>query len=216
MSAISPPVPFNPAGEDWEAYIECFYMFMEANNLLSLSEQRKRALFLTHCGPAVFKMAKVLTALADLRTMTWPALQVILKAHYAPQASSLVRRHEFYRRDQKEGETISEFVVTLREITATCDFMSLEEAMRDWLVLGLRDLTLQSRLLARPQITLKEALEEASATEASQKSAEAMKKMKNGSPSKDEASVHYEEAGTDSDEEEDEVHHLQSERREKG
>ncbi|XP_060539046.1 uncharacterized protein K02A2.6-like [Pantherophis guttatus] len=217
MSAITPPAPFNPTGEDWEAYMERFYMFMEANDLLSLSEQRKRALFLTHCGPAVFKMAKALAAPADLKTMTWTTLQEILKAHYAPQASSLVRRHEFYRRDQREGETISAFVATLWEIAAACDFLNLEEAMRDRLVLGLRDLTLQSRLLAWPQITFKEALEEASATEASQKSAAAMKKMKNGPPVKEEAAVHYERVESDSEEEdeEDEVHHLRADRKER-
>ncbi|XP_060543046.1 uncharacterized protein K02A2.6-like [Pantherophis guttatus] len=217
MSAVTPPTPFNPTGEDWEAYMERFYMFMEANDLLSLSEQRKKALFLTHCGPAVFKMAKALAAPADLKTMTWTTLQEILKAHYAPQASSLVRRHEFYRRDQREGETISAFVATLREIAAACDFLNLEEAMRDRLVLGLRDLTLQSRLLARPQITFKEALEEASATEASQKSAAAMKKMKSGPPVKEEAAVHYErvESGSEEEDEEDEVHHLRADRKER-
>ncbi|XP_070803704.1 F-box DNA helicase 1-like [Pituophis catenifer annectens] len=163
-----------------------------------------------HCGPAVFKMAKVLAAPAELRTMTWTSLQRILKAHYAPQSSSLVRRQEFYRRDQREGETISEFVAILREIAAACDFVSLEEAMRDRLVLGLRDLTLQSRLLARPQITFKEALKEASAMEASQKSTATMKKVNKGPQGKRESSVHYEEAEMESEEEEDEdeVHHV--------
>lgn len=68
--------------------MERFHMHMEGNDLLSLSEQRKRAIFLTHCGPTIFKMAKALAAPTELRTLSWTDLQRILKAHYLPKHHS--------------------------------------------------------------------------------------------------------------------------------
>lgn len=179
-------------------------MFLEANNLLSLSEHRKRSLFLTHCGAAIFKMAKALSSPVELKTMTWWALERSLSAHYTPQASSLIRRHEFYRRDQREGERISKFVTTLQVIANACEFSNM-----DHLVLGLHDLTLQSRLLVKPRITFHEAMEEA--MEVSQKSAAAMWKMNKLPQAREAATVHYKDTETESEDgDEEEVHQLRS------
>lgn len=44
----------------------------------------------------------------------------------------VVDRYKFYRRDQRPGEGISDFVVELKRMAATCNFGTfLEEAIRD-------------------------------------------------------------------------------------
>lgn len=62
----------------------------------------------------------------------------------------------------------------------------------DWLVCGVRDINLQRHLLAKPNLTLQTALDEARATESSNRLAAAL--QKNGSPpaSRRTATVHWE------------------------
>ncbi|XP_026530759.1 uncharacterized protein K02A2.6-like, partial [Notechis scutatus] len=127
----------------------------ETNNLKDATPGKKRAMFLTHCGLAIFKMAKALAKLAEVKTMDWDTLAPILRAHYAPAVPTLIRRHEFYQRDQQESESVGDFVANLRNLCGLCGFANLEEAMRDRVVLGLRDLTTQSKIMKiRVRVTI--------------------------------------------------------------
>ncbi|XP_026563420.1 uncharacterized protein K02A2.6-like, partial [Pseudonaja textilis] len=98
--------------------------------LASSCLQDQRAVFLTHCGPAVFKMAKALAKPLDVKIMDWDDLEPLLRSHYAPAVPTLIRRHEFYRRDQKQGESVSKFVAELRDLGGLCGFTDLDEALR--------------------------------------------------------------------------------------
>lgn len=135
-------------------------MFMEANDLLTLSDNRKRVFFLSYCGPHIFKMAKAILAPTNLHTVSWETLQKALETHYAPASLNLVRRDEFYRSYQREGETINDFVARIRMIAADSEFSNLEEMMEDRLVLGMEDLNLQKQLLSKPGIMFQVALDE--------------------------------------------------------
>ncbi|XP_026580554.1 LOW QUALITY PROTEIN: cytochrome P450 2C23-like [Pseudonaja textilis] len=61
--------------------------------------------------------------------MDWDTLAPILRNHYAPAMPILICRHEFYQRDQREGESIGEFVADLRDRGGLCGFTNLDEAM---------------------------------------------------------------------------------------
>ncbi|KAG8136446.1 hypothetical protein E2320_005025 [Naja naja] len=65
MNTYAPPAPFNPATENWK--MVHFSCFMEANDLLSQLENRKRMLFLSYCRPEVFDMAQALSKPADVQ-----------------------------------------------------------------------------------------------------------------------------------------------------
>ncbi|XP_026578918.1 vomeronasal type-2 receptor 26-like [Pseudonaja textilis] len=176
-SSTVPPAPFNPASQDWESYIDRFQMFFESNNLKDPTSSKKQVVFLTHCGPAVFKMAKVLAKPADVKTMDWDNLAPILRNHYALAVPTLIRRHDFYQHDQCEGESISEFVADLRDLGDLCGFSNLDEAMRDRVILSLKDPALQSRLMAKGDISLADAIAKATAAEATHKSAARMQHL---------------------------------------
>ncbi|KAG8139034.1 hypothetical protein E2320_001841 [Naja naja] len=101
MSTHTQPEPFDPKKHDWVAYMGQFQMFLQANSLQDTTEQRKRALFLGYCGNHLYKTARTLAAPKDMETMEWKELQKKLEKHYAPAASSLAHRLDFYRREQK-------------------------------------------------------------------------------------------------------------------
>ncbi|KAG8130865.1 hypothetical protein E2320_017543 [Naja naja] len=126
----------------------------KANDLVDLTGSRRRALFLNFCGKQMFDTARALLAPQPLNSVTWKALMAKLKNHYAPTASRIAQRHAFHRHEQAEGET----------------FKELDDALLDRLVCGLKDLQIQCRLLAKPDLMLQLALDEACTVELSNKS----------------------------------------------
>ncbi|KAG8136116.1 hypothetical protein E2320_009087 [Naja naja] len=161
MSTHAQPELFDPKKHDWVVYVGQFRMFLEANSVQDTTEQRKRALFLGYCGNCLYKTARTLAAPKDVETMEWKELQKMLEEHYAPAASSLDYRLDFNHREQKPGETINDYPANLRDIAAGCKFENVEITLRDSIVVGMRDLRLQRKLITKKSISLKEVMEEA-------------------------------------------------------
>ncbi|KRZ91539.1 LanC-like protein 2 [Trichinella sp. T8] len=89
-----------------------------------------------------------------------------LEEHFSPQPSEIAKRNAFYKRNQKIGESISDFLADLRRLAQGCNFSDLEIMLRDRLVIGLRDEELQLRLFFRKNLTFESALEEVLSAEA--------------------------------------------------
>ncbi|KRY64072.1 hypothetical protein T4A_7326, partial [Trichinella pseudospiralis] len=90
----------------------------------------------------------------------------VLEEHFSRRPSEIVKRNAFYKRNQKIGESISDFVADLRRLVQGCNFSDLEIMLRDRLGIGLRDEELQLRLFSRKNLTFESALEEALSAEA--------------------------------------------------
>ncbi|KAG8148200.1 hypothetical protein E2320_022883 [Naja naja] len=137
-------------------------------------------------------MARAIIVPDPLQTVPWATLIQKLTQHYAPKPPK--RRHAFYWRDQVE------------------EFRDLDETLRDKLVSGVQDIRLQRRLLARATLTLKEALDEAIASEQSGRSVEEIQIPKTARWA---ATVHREETediggDEDADDSEEEVHKMRA------
>ncbi|KAG8141375.1 hypothetical protein E2320_007002 [Naja naja] len=154
MAALNSFAPFDIFTETWESYIERFHCFLEANNLVDLTGSRRRALFLNFCGKQMFDTARVLLAPPPLNSVTWEALMAKLKNYYTPTPSRIAQRHAFHWHEQAEGETVNQFMVGLRTAALHCEFKEMDDALLDQLVCGLKDLRIQCRLLAKPDLML--------------------------------------------------------------
>ena len=63
-------------------------------------------------------------------------------------------RFHFHRRDQAADESIAEYVAELRRLSTNCKFgATLNDALRDRLVCGMRNTSAQKRLLAEADLT---------------------------------------------------------------
>ena len=92
------------------------------------------------------------------------------KAHFNPKPSPIVKRYEFNTRRQGEDETISTYVSELRKIAEHCEYGAvLSDMLRDRLVCGILDKTVQRRLLQQVDLTFDRAFEIALAAEAADK-----------------------------------------------
>ncbi|XP_060547811.1 uncharacterized protein K02A2.6-like [Pantherophis guttatus] len=207
MSAYTPPAPFDPKEEKWGSYMSRFECFMVANDMQGLPDVRKKALFLSHCGPRVFDTAEALSEPNSVHNISWSTLQTLLKDHYAPTPSKYVQRYDFRQRLQQEGESISEYIAALCKAATQCEYRDLDEMLLEQLIFGVRDSRLQRRLLARSNLTLLIALDEARAQESSTKAAERLKSSHVTRTTQKTAPVHREATSTTSEgESEEEVY----------
>ena len=71
-----------------------------------------------------------------------------------------MERYKFFTRVRKSGETIAMFMSELRRLAKTCGFGdSLNVMLRDRLVCGVNDNSIQRRLLQEKRMTLERAME---------------------------------------------------------
>ncbi|KAG8132919.1 hypothetical protein E2320_010735 [Naja naja] len=117
-----------------------------------------------------------------------------LKNHYVPTPSQSARRHAFHHLDQAERESVNQYVVELRTASLHCDFKELDDVLLDRLICGLKVLHIQRRLLAKPDLTLQSALDEACAAELSNKSMVEIHGASSPAAGRKALAVHQEEA----------------------
>ncbi|KRX62859.1 Transposon Tf2-9 polyprotein [Trichinella sp. T9] len=155
--------------KEWNSYASRLMFYLEANKVSADAD--KRAVLLSSCGSALFKLVESLLSPAKPVERSFDEIISVLNDHFAPQPSEIVNRHIFYQRKQQPGETVAEFIADLRRLAQGCNFVDLETMLRDRLVCGLRDEAVQLRLFAKKVLTFQMAQEEALSAEAACKHA---------------------------------------------
>ena len=107
---------------------------------------------------------------------SYQQLKVLLKDHLSPKPIVIAERFKYHQRQQKEGETVGDFLAELKKLSEPCKFGGfLEEALRDRFVCGLKSTGIQKKLLAERELILQRASEIATGMEAAEKQAAPMK-----------------------------------------
>ncbi|CAI5765378.1 XP_034969502.1LOW QUALITY PROTEIN: uncharacterized protein K02A2.6-like [Podarcis lilfordi] len=213
MASLAPLPPFVPASESWDSYLTRFDCYLQANELTEVSKEQKWGLFLSLCGPEVFETARALLAPEAVQAAPWDTIQEKLCNHYVPKPSKIAARHAFYHRNQAEGESINNYTTALQQAAMYCEFRDLDDALMDQIICGVWDIRLQRRLLAKPDLRLQKAIEEAVASEATKCSAQEIRKASSPHLARKPVPVHHEEASSDeaSSSEDDDVHQTKRE-----
>ena len=147
---------FDTTLESWDTYIERLELYFVANGITEA--ERKRAVLLTVCGPSTYKLIRNLTAPQKPAEVVYSEIIKLVKAHHTPQPSVTVQRYKFHTRTQQPGESVAAFVAELRQLSEHCEFgTTLEDMIRDRLVCGVANSSIQRRLLAEQSLTLKQA-----------------------------------------------------------
>ena len=120
--------------------------------------------------------------LCDLMVPTVPGskklddITAVLKKHFEATKVQIAKRFHFRKRDQAAGETIANYDATLRKLAVYCNFgANLEDELRDHIVCGLRNESLQCRLRTEVDLTYKKVMDMAQATELADKNAKALR-----------------------------------------
>ena len=98
-----------------------------------------------------------------------------LLGHYRPQTIEIPECFKIFKRSQKKGESITEFMAELWQLAKTCNFGDyLDTATRDQFVCGLSDPKCQKELMCTADLTVAVALQKARAVEVVTQEAKAM------------------------------------------
>ena len=158
---------FNPDAETVTAYLERFQLFVAAN---SIGEDKLVPTLLTVVGAKHYSLIRGLVSPRLPKDKTFAELVDLLKQHYDPEPIVIAERYHFYQRSQKPGESIANYMASLRRLASRCQFQDfLSEALRDRLVCGLQSEMILKALLSKADLTLDKALEISQGMEAAAK-----------------------------------------------
>ena len=148
--------PFDLNKDDWSRYTERLGQFFVANDVKD--DAKKVAVFLTVIGSKAYDLLHSLLAPEVPSSKKYEELVAVLGEHLNPKPLVIAERFKFHHRNQKEGETVAQYMAALRKLTERCEFKDyLEEALRDHVVCGLRNEAVQRRLLSEKDLRLQAA-----------------------------------------------------------
>lgn len=138
---------FDVSVESFENYTERLEHFFSINSIND--EGKKVSYFISIMGPALYTTMKDLLHPKLVKDVSFGEIITLLSNHFKPKCNITYERFIFNRRNQKEGESISEYSMQIKKLASTCDFGTfLDEALRDKFLCGLRNHHIQSKLLA--------------------------------------------------------------------
>ena len=125
-------------------------------------------------GPSAYKLLRSLVAPTKPDKKSHELVAAMAK-HHNPAPSEIVQRYRFNSRSRKEGESFATYLSELRSLADHCNFRdNLDDMLRDRLVCGIENKSIQKRLLAEVTLTLKKATELALAMETAEANAETL------------------------------------------
>jgi len=166
---------YNPDNELFSSYLERVQLFFIANDIAA---EKRVAVFLSVMGSKTYSLLRCLVPPPTLpQDKTFAELASILKKHFELKPLVIAERFHFHQHSQAVGESISDYMAELRRLTTHCAYGDhLDEALRDRLVCGLRNETIQRKLLSEADLTLARAIEISQGMEAAEKNAKSLKK----------------------------------------
>ena len=168
--SVPPPSSFTIAGESvsalsqkWTTWLSRFNIYAAAAGISD--DSQKRSLLLHIAGPEV---QEVFDTLTDTGTRFDEAVNK-LNTHFKPCTNITFQRHVFRKEEQKDSESITQYVVRLKKLADTCNFGDEKDnCIRDQVVDKCKSQSLRKKLLAEKDLTLQKTLEIAQAKEASE------------------------------------------------
>ena len=85
---------------------------------------------------------------------SYAQLKEMILVHYAPRPIVIAKHYRFYKRDQQESESVSDFAVMPKKLARTCEFGNfLKEPLRDRFFRGLRSENCRRCFLTESDLT---------------------------------------------------------------
>lgn len=157
----------------WQAYLVKVEAYFEANSITE--DKQKRALLIASLGTKTVAVLCGKVAPLKPNSLSYEDVVNMLNNYYDPTPNEISGSYKFFNHNQNEDEEVQAFIVPIRQIAQNCNFSSMLDRMtRDRIVCGVRSKKLQKQLLAKKDLTLKEAEALALAAESTECDAQGM------------------------------------------
>ena len=160
---------FDASKETWDSYIERLDQYFIVNDI---GDAKKVAALLSVIGATTYQLLRGLAAPAKPAELRYDVLTEKLREYLSPKPVVISERFRFFKRDQRETESIREYIAEIRRLSEHCEFKdTLSEALRDKFVCGLRSENIQKRLLSEQNLSFERAVEISQAMETASRDA---------------------------------------------
>lgn len=161
---------YDESTEEWASYIERLEQFFIVENVIV--DNKKMAYLLSVMCAKTYALLRNLTLPEKPANKTYAVLVETSRKYLSPKPIIIAERFRFYKRTQREGESVKEYCADLKRLATHCEFGdALTEQLRDNLVCGLRNENMQRKLLSEVDLTFERCIELASAMEAATRDA---------------------------------------------
>ncbi|XP_063831961.1 uncharacterized protein LOC135081157 [Ostrinia nubilalis] len=157
--AQPPPLSFEgDLAKNFKTWIRHVELYMVATECHKKSSEIKAAILLHLLGEeGVDKFDTI--DLPEAKKKDYDEVLKALGDYCMPKTNESINRHTFFNRNQKEGENITEYVAQLKKLSVTCNFEGLRDSLiKDRIIGGLLDKTLQERLLREQELSLEKCI----------------------------------------------------------
>lgn len=121
MAAIYGNIEPYVIGEDFNLYKMRLDHFLSLNGM---TDDKKKIDMLASVGGAdLYKTLHSLVQPANIEEKKYNELIKLLEGHFKPKKNIVAESFKFNKRDQKQGESIAEYIVELKSMAQTCEFV---------------------------------------------------------------------------------------------
>jgi hypothetical protein len=158
---ITPPKPLviTTEGMDkrWARWLQQFGFWADSTDFDKNSAKKKVAKFMAIIGPDALDIYNEFD-LTEAEKANVEVIQTKFTTRFTSSKSVTLERFLFYSIRQSEGEKVAEFFARIKLQAANCKFALLkDELVRDQIVIGMRDKSLQKLLFREKELTLEKA-----------------------------------------------------------
>lgn len=148
-------------------FLRSLDIYLRATGMDKKDQETKVAILLNHAGEEAQRRFQTFR-LSEIDRKDFNKVIEAFQSHCKLLRNEIYDRYKFFTRVQQEGESFDHFLTEVKVLAQSCNFGTLEDFLvRDKIVSGIRDLSLQERLLRQSNITLKAAEEHCRAAEIS-------------------------------------------------
>lgn len=165
--------------ENWRRWKRDWEEFRIATELDSKSETIQIATLKNMIGSEARDLYDTFDISEDDDDFGYDAVVAAFANFCEPKKREIYERFVFYNRNQKDGESFDAYLMELKRLIRTCNFDNDEEMIRDRIVIGIQSKKLQSKLLAKDDLTYKLAVDMCRADEATFEASSKMKRASN-------------------------------------
>ena len=152
---------------NWRTWVSAWNNYRLATKLDKEEEARQVATLLAVIGKEANKVFRTFTWASPDDAKKIAAVVSKFEEYCIPRENTIYERFLFFTRDQRESETVDQYLTELRQIAANCDFESItpDQLLRDRLVTGTKTAKVRENLLKEKKLTLEKAIDIARAAE---------------------------------------------------
>ncbi|XP_028394385.1 uncharacterized protein K02A2.6-like [Dendronephthya gigantea] len=153
--------------KNWKNWRQTWQAYEVITNLAERDQKYRVATFITCIGPEAMEIHNGLPFRNDEERQDITKIIELWNNYCIGKTNPIYERYKFHNRFQQQGETIDTYATVIRTLADRCKFGALkEELVRDRIVCGIRDNTLQKKLLQETSLTLEKCLNICRAAEA--------------------------------------------------